>query len=78
MTRTLLRNGVVHTGTGDPVTALAVEDGRVAWLGDDDARRRRTTAPTRSSTSGAGWSPRRSSTRTSTSCRPAVSSTGST
>ena len=35
MTRTLLRNGVIHTGTGDPVTALAVEDGRVAWLGDD-------------------------------------------
>lgn len=32
---TLLRGGVIHTGAG-AVTAMAVRDGRVEWLGDDD------------------------------------------
>ena len=36
--RTLLRNGVIHTGTG-PVAAMAVDDGRVEWLGGDDGAR---------------------------------------
>ena len=36
MTRTLFRNGVVHTGRpGGRATALAVEDGRVAFVGDE-------------------------------------------
>lgn len=34
---TLYRNGVVHRGgPGAPATALAVEAGRLAWVGDDD------------------------------------------
>lgn len=37
MTRTLLRNGVVRGGRPSvPPTAMAVEDGRVAWVGDED------------------------------------------
>ncbi|WP_338144237.1 amidohydrolase [Nocardioides turkmenicus] len=37
MTRILLRNGVIHTGlaTGEPVSAMAVEDGRIVWTGTD-------------------------------------------
>jgi predicted amidohydrolase YtcJ len=36
MSGLLLRNGVVHTG-GAPASALAVADGRIAFVGDDDA-----------------------------------------
>lgn len=37
MTRILLRNGVIHTGltTHAPITAMAVEDGRIVWTGTD-------------------------------------------
>jgi predicted amidohydrolase YtcJ len=37
VTRTLLRNGYVHTPADPHATALAVEDGAVVWTGDDDA-----------------------------------------
>lgn len=36
MPTTLLHNGVVHTG-GTPASALAVRDGRIAFIGDEDA-----------------------------------------
>lgn len=36
MATTLLHNGVVHTG-GAPASALAVEDGRIVFVGDEDA-----------------------------------------
>ena len=72
VTRILLRDGYVHTPADPHATALCVEDGTVVL----DRRRRRArgtsrTAPTGSSTSTAGWSPRRSSTRTRTWPRPA-------
>ncbi len=37
MTRILLRNGVIHTGlaSGEPVSAMAVEGGRIVWTGTD-------------------------------------------
>ncbi|MEI7057390.1 amidohydrolase [Nocardioides sp. CCNWLW239] len=37
MTRILLRNGVIHTGRGrdETVSAMVVEDGRIAWIGHD-------------------------------------------
>ena len=58
-------------------TAIAVEDGRIAWLGDDDRRRGATpTAPTTSSTSTARWSRPASSTPTCTPCAPASPLTG--
>ena len=34
--KTLLRGGVVHTGTHRPVTAMATDGGTVVWLGDDE------------------------------------------
>ncbi len=37
MTRTLLRNGYVHTPADPHATALCIEDGQVVWTGDDDA-----------------------------------------
>lgn len=37
MTRTLLRNGVVYAGRpGSACTAIAVEDGQVVWLGNEE------------------------------------------
>lgn len=37
MTRTLLRNGYVHTPADPHATALCIEDGQIVWTGDDDA-----------------------------------------
>ena len=33
--RTLLRGGTIHTPAG-PAPAMAVDDGRIAWVGDGD------------------------------------------
>lgn len=37
MTRTVLRGGYVHSPASPHATALAIEDGQVVWVGDDDA-----------------------------------------
>jgi predicted amidohydrolase YtcJ len=37
VTRTLLRNGYVHTPSDPHASALCIQDGQVVWTGDDDA-----------------------------------------
>lgn len=68
-------NGVIHTMAGRTVSALAVQNGRIALAGSDEAALALATRTRNGSTWGAAASCPGSPTATCTFCRPAWSAT---